>query len=275
MKKFFLLCVAVLAMTLTSCVNELKPTGDVNKDAESAGAKLIEMLKGIKSVDDVTALLPQLSEIQKKFVDFYGAKGDDQKASFLDAFAAFGKSHVSELTGAIADSKLGNLASGLLSAATTGGIIPTGDAAVDSKAVFDWVVDKTKSAKTVEDMENASKVLESAHSLFDQFYEAKGSDALAEFNKVADQYATEHAADLAAAQSEAAKNLGLDKVNAAMDALSGEQAGTALDELGKSMNQAADSIGKKVGEAVNEAATKAANKAADEVAKGLSKALGF
>ena len=267
MKKFFLLCVAVLAMALTSCVNELKPTGDVNKDAESAGAKLIEMLKGIKSVDDVTALLP--------FVDFYGAKGDDQKASFLDAFAAFGKSHVSELTGAIADSKLGNLASGLLSAATTGGIIPTGDAAVDSKAVFDWVVDKTKSAKTVEDMENASKALESAHSLFDQFYEAKGSDALAEFNKVADQYATDHAADLAAAQSEAAKNLGLDKVNAAMDALSGEQAGTALDELGKSMNQATDSIGKKVGEAVNEAATKAANKAADEVAKGLSKALGF
>ena len=51
MKKFMLMTVAAFCMCLAACTSG--PTGDVAKDAKAAGEKVISIMKGIKSMDEM------------------------------------------------------------------------------------------------------------------------------------------------------------------------------------------------------------------------------
>ena len=275
MKKILLMFVAALSMALASCSGALEPTGDVNKDAASLGEKMISMLQGVKSFDDIAKLNIDLTSLQQKFIEFYKSKGEE--GGFLKALTDFGKQHAAELGSAISDSKLADAAKGVLSAACAGAIIPSGDVNKDVQGLFDWFLDKTKAVKSLDEMKDLDSTFSSLGDSFNSFYGAKGEDALAEFNKVGEAYAAEHKAELDAAQAEVTKNLGLDQLANMATALGGAE--TALDEgvesaanaLDKSLNAAADTIQKQVKKAANDAVNAAAKKAGEE----LTKALGF
>ena len=78
MKKILLMFVAALSMALASCSGALEPTGDVNKDAASLGEKMISMLQGVKSFDDIAKLNIDLTSLQQKFIEFYKSKGEEE-----------------------------------------------------------------------------------------------------------------------------------------------------------------------------------------------------
>ena len=83
MKKFMLMTVAAFCMCLAACSSG--PTGDVAKDAKAAGEKVISIMKGIKSMDDMKKAEEEMTKIQKEYEDFYKAKGEEELKKFNDA----------------------------------------------------------------------------------------------------------------------------------------------------------------------------------------------
>ena len=83
MKKFLLMTVAAFCMCLAACSSG--PTGDVAKDAKAAGEKVISIMKGIKSLDDMKNAEEEMTKIQKEYEDFYKAKGEEELKKFNDA----------------------------------------------------------------------------------------------------------------------------------------------------------------------------------------------
>ena len=271
MKKFMSIAVAMLVIALTACVNELKPTGDLQKDATSLGEKIIEMLKGVKSIDDLGKLNVDLTSLQQEFLKFYKEKGDED--GFIKALTDYSREHAAELLTTLTDNKLADAAKAVLKATCAGAVIPTGDAKKDTEGLFNWFVEKTKGVKSLDEMKSLDAVWSELGEGYNAFYTAKGEDALKEFEKVGNEYAEAHKADLEAAQAEVAKNLGLDPLANVAKAVVGaeESVESTVGELDKALNQAADSIHSKAKKAVNDAVNEAASKAANE----LTKALGF
>jgi cell division protein ZapA (FtsZ GTPase activity inhibitor) len=83
MKKFLLMTVAAFCMCLAACTSG--PTGDVAKDAKAAGEKVISIMKGIKSMDDMKKAEEEISKVQKEYEDFYKAKGEEELKKFNEA----------------------------------------------------------------------------------------------------------------------------------------------------------------------------------------------
>ena len=83
MKKFLLMTVAAFCMCLAACTSG--PTGDVAKDAKAAGEKVISIMKGIKSMDDMKKAEEEITKVQKEYEDFYKAKGEEELKKFNDA----------------------------------------------------------------------------------------------------------------------------------------------------------------------------------------------
>ncbi len=83
MKKFLFMTVAAFCMCLAACSSG--PTGDVAKDAKAAGEKVISIMKGIKSLDDMKKAEEEMTKIQKEYEDFYKAKGEEELKKFNDA----------------------------------------------------------------------------------------------------------------------------------------------------------------------------------------------
>ena len=75
--------VAAFCMCLAACSSG--PTGDVAKDAKAAGEKVISIMKGIKSLDDMKNAEEEMTKIQKEYEDFYKAKGEEELKKFNDA----------------------------------------------------------------------------------------------------------------------------------------------------------------------------------------------
>lgn len=61
------------------------PTGDIAKDAKAAGEKVISIMKGIKSMDDMNKAEEELTKVQREYEDFYKAKGEEELKKFNDA----------------------------------------------------------------------------------------------------------------------------------------------------------------------------------------------
>ena len=90
MKKLLSIAFALVAMfMITSCSGG--PTGDPKADAKAAGDEVINLMKSVKSLDDAKNAETQMKEIQKKYEDFYKAKGDDEFKKFNDACEELGK----------------------------------------------------------------------------------------------------------------------------------------------------------------------------------------
>ncbi len=83
MKKFLLMTVAAFCMCLAACTSG--PTGDVAKDAKAAGEKVISIMKGIKSMDDMKKAEEEITKVQKEYEDFYKAKGEEELKKFNEA----------------------------------------------------------------------------------------------------------------------------------------------------------------------------------------------
>ena len=83
MKKFLLMTVAAFSMCLAACTSG--PTGDVAKDAKAAGEKVISIMKGIKSMDDMKKAEEEITKVQKEYEDFYKAKGEEELKKFNEA----------------------------------------------------------------------------------------------------------------------------------------------------------------------------------------------
>ena len=83
MKKFMLMTVAAFCMCLAACSSG--PTGDVAKDAKAAGEKVISIMKGVKSMEDMEKASKEIEAVQKEFEDFYKAKGEEELKKFNDA----------------------------------------------------------------------------------------------------------------------------------------------------------------------------------------------
>lgn len=84
MKKFLLMTVAAFCMCLAACSGG-GPTGDVAKDAKAAGEKVINIMKGIKSMDDMKKAEEEMTKVQKEYEDFYKAKGEEELKKFNEA----------------------------------------------------------------------------------------------------------------------------------------------------------------------------------------------
>ena len=82
MKKFLLMTVAAFCMCLAACTSG--PTGDIAKDAKAAGEKVISIMKGVKSLDDMKKAEEELKAVQKEYEDFYKAKGEEELQKFND-----------------------------------------------------------------------------------------------------------------------------------------------------------------------------------------------
>lgn len=83
MKKFMLMTVAAFCMCLAACTSG--PTGDVAKDAKAAGERVISIMKGIKSMDDMKKAEEEITKVQKEYEDFYKAKGEEELKKFNEA----------------------------------------------------------------------------------------------------------------------------------------------------------------------------------------------
>ena len=83
MKKFMLMTVAAFCMCLAACSSG--PTGDVAKDAKAAGEKVISIMKGIKSLDDMKKAEEEMTKVQKEYEEFYKAKGEEELKKFNEA----------------------------------------------------------------------------------------------------------------------------------------------------------------------------------------------
>lgn len=266
MKKIMTVAVSFMLIAITACVNELKPTGDVQKDAESLGGKIIEMLKGVKVFDDFSKINPDLKALQEQFIGFYKEKGND--GDFIKALTDYSKQHASELLGVFSDSKLADAAKGVMKATCAGAFIPSGDAAKDSEGLFNWFVNTTKGVKSVDDMKSLDRLWGELGESYSAFYASKGEQGLDEFKKVSQEYAEAHKAELDAAQAEVSKNIGVEQL---VDAVNGveENIESTAGQIDKAISEAADSIHNKAKKAVNDAVNEAASKAASELTKAL------
>ena len=90
MKKLLSIAFALVAFfIITSCSSG--PTGDPKADAKAAGDEVVNLMKSVKSLDDAKNAETQMKEIQKKYEDFYKAKGHDEFKKFSDACDELGK----------------------------------------------------------------------------------------------------------------------------------------------------------------------------------------
>ena len=65
------------------------PTGDYAKDARQAGEKILEILnRDIKSIDDLEQMEKDIEALQKKYEDFYKARGEEELKKFNAALNA-------------------------------------------------------------------------------------------------------------------------------------------------------------------------------------------